>query len=98
MSKEKEIKEEVKKEEPELTEKQKQALKWMQYVSDEVNALLGIFLPISQSGTVGVKYNKHIKAMYESGPEYDEKKADGVEIRLVFDFEKAVDIPKAPAE
>jgi hypothetical protein len=93
MTEEKDIKTE---EMPGLTEEQKSAFVWMQYVSDEVNTLLSIFLPISKAGTVGVKYNKHIKTVYESGPEYDQNKADGVEIRLVFDFEGAVDLPKAP--
>lgn len=91
MTEEKDIKIEEK---PKLTEEQHQALAWMQYVSDEVNTLLAIFLPISKTGTVGVKYNKHVTAVYESGPEYDSDKADGVEIRLVFDFEGAVDMPK----
>lgn len=95
MTEEKEVKTE---EEVELTDEQKSALAWMQYVSDEVNTLLGIFLPISKSGTVGVRYNKHIKTMYESGPEYDPNLADGVEIRLVFDFEGAMPIPKEPTE
>lgn len=86
------------KEEVELTDEQKSALAWMQYVSDEVNTLLSIYLPISKNGTVGVKYNKHIKAMYESGPEYDPNLADGVEIRLVFEFEGAVEMPKESVE
>jgi hypothetical protein len=82
----------------ELTEKQKSALAWMQYVSDQVNMLLVMFLPIAKSGTVGVKYQPHIKARYESGPDYDHTKADGVEIRLVFDFENTIDIPEEPKE
>ncbi len=95
MTDEKDVKTE---EEVELTDDQKSTLAWMQYVSDEVNTLLSIYLPISKNGTVGVKYNKHIKAMYESGPEYDPNLADGVEIRLVFEFEGAVEMPKEPAE
>jgi len=82
----------------ELTDEQKSALAWMQYVSDEVNSLLVMFLPVAKSGTVGVKYNKHIRGQYESGPEYDESKADGVEIRLVFDFEQTMNIPKESDE
>lgn len=95
MTEEKEIKTE---EEPELTDEQRQVLAWMQYVSDEVNTLLAIFLPLSKTGTVGVKYNKHVTAVHETGPEYDLNKADGVEIRLVFDFEGPLEIPKAPKE
>jgi len=95
MTKEKDIKTE---ENPELTDEQKSALAWMQYVSDEVNTLLAMYLPISKNGTVGVKYNKHVRAVYESGPEYDPNKADGVEIRLVFDFEGVIDLPKISEE
>jgi len=89
---------EEKSEKIELTEEQKNALAWMQYVSDEVNSLLIMFLPITKAGTVGVQYKKHIRAMYETGPEYDSTKADGIEIRLVFDFDKTIDIPKEPEE
>ena len=88
--------EEVKEEE--LTEDQERALAWMNYVSEEVNTLLGLFLPLCRSGTVGVRYDKVVKAVYESGPEYDPNKAKGVEIRLVFDFESEVSIPKKPVE
>jgi hypothetical protein len=77
-----------------LTEDEERALAWMNYVSEEVNALLGMFLPLCRSGTVGVVYDKVVKAVYESGPEYDPDKAKGVEIRLVFDFEGIVAIPK----
>ena len=85
---------ELKDEKVELTEEQKSALAWMQYVSDEVNTLLMMFLPIAKNGTVGVKYLPHIKAMYEAGPDYDLTKADGVEVRLVFEFEKTIDMRK----
>jgi hypothetical protein len=80
----------------EVTDEQKQALAWMNYVAEEVSTLLNLYLPISKSGTVGVKYNRAIKTMYESGPEYDPDKASGVEVRLVFEFENVVEIPKEP--
>lgn len=89
---------ETPKEEVEVTDEQKQAIAWMNYVSDEVNTLLGMFLPISKSGTVGVKYNRAVVAVYESGPEYDPNKAESVEIRLVFEFDNIQEIPKPPKE
>ncbi len=75
-----------------------QAVAWMNYVSDEIGTLLGIFLPISKSGTVGVKYNHVVTAVSESGPEYDPNVAESVEIHLVFEFERAQEIPKPPEE
>lgn len=86
------------KKEVEPTDEQKQAVAWMNYVSNEVNTLLGIFLPVSKSGTIGVKYNRAVKAVYESGPEYDPDKARGVEIHVVFDFENIQNIPKPSKE
>jgi len=96
MTDSKEETKDVVEEQEELTEEQQQALRWMAYVRNEVNTLLNIFLPISKSGTVGVKYNNPVVAVYESGPEYDTNSAEGVEIRLVFDFEQKIKIPKEP--
>lgn len=80
------------KEAPELTEKER-AIAWMNYVSDEVNALLALFLPISKEGVVGVKYKPVVVARYESGPQYDTSKTEGVEVRLVFNFEEEMPMP-----
>ncbi len=80
-------------EERELTEEER-AVKWMNYVADEVNALLAIFLPMSKEGVVGMKYKPFVAEILETGPVYDQSKASGVEIRLIFNFEKEVDIPK----
>jgi hypothetical protein len=77
----------------ELTEGER-AVAWMNYVSDEVNALLAIFLPLSKEGVVGIKYMPAVKEMLETGPEHDTSKASGVEIRLVFNFEKDMPTPK----
>lgn len=80
------------KEAPELTEEER-SVAWMNYVSDEVNALLALFLPISKEGVVGVKYKPVVMAQYESGPQHDLSKAEGVEIRLVFNFEEHMPMP-----
>ncbi len=85
-------------EEVELTEDEKKALEWIKYVSREVNTILSIFLPISKEGVVGIKYRPPIKEMYESGPVYDTTKAEGVEVRLVFNFEDVIDMPTEKKE
>lgn len=102
---EKEIQEEVEStketaptEEVELTDDQKQALAWMNYVANEVHTLLDMFLPASKSASVGVLYKKAVTAVYESGPEYDENKAQGVEVRILFDFTNVQNIPKPTEE
>ncbi len=82
----------------ELTEEEKKAFEWIKYVSREVNMLLGIFLPISKEGVVGVKYKHPVKVRYETGPVYDIEKAEGVEIRLVFNFEDVIDMPTEKKE
>jgi len=84
-------------EERELT-KEERALKWMNYVSAEVNALLAMFLPVSKEGVVGVRYKPAVVEVLETGPVYDNSKAEGVEIRLVFNFEEKVSITPSEAE
>lgn len=79
-------------EEKELTEEER-AIKWMNYVGDEVNALLAIFLPISKEGVIGMKYKPVIVETLETGPVYDDTKAEGVEIRLIFNFEEEITTP-----
>jgi hypothetical protein len=67
---------------------------WVKFVRYEVNSCLDNFFPIIKSGNVGIKYSHPVVSEYESGPEYDETKADGVSITIVFDFEKNIDVPK----
>jgi len=98
MTDSKEIQEEVESTEAELTDEQKQALAWMTYVSNEVNTLLEMFLPVSKSSSVGVLYKRAVTAVTESGPEYDLNKAEGVEIRILFDFANVLEIPKPAKE
>jgi len=86
------------KEKVELTEDEKKALEWIKYVSHEVNTILSIFLPISKEGVVGIKYRHPVKETYETGPEYDTEKAEGVEVRLVFNFEDVIDMPTEKKE
>lgn len=67
---------------------------WANWVIDEVNAALRVYLPISKSGNIGVRYNQHVVEEMESGPVYDSNKADGVLISVTFDFETPIDLTK----
>jgi len=79
-------------EQKELTPEER-AIKWMNYVTGEVSALLAVFLPISKEGVVGRKYKPVLIETLETGPVYDNNRAEGVEIRLVFNFEEAIPMP-----
>ncbi len=71
-----------------------EAEEWENYVRHEVNTVLNIFLPISSKGNIGIKYINPIVAEYEAGPEYNDSKAVGVQVRLLFAFDEEIDIPK----
>ena len=59
---------------------------WEEFSRSEINALLDIFLPDTESGNIGIKYIHPVKAKYETHTVYDEDKVSGVEIRVVFKF------------
>jgi len=85
-------------EEKELT-KEEVATEWETYVRNEVNTLLDMYLPIAKNGNIGVKYYKEVQSNSETGPVYDETKAVGVQLHLVFDFAAPVDlVGDEPAE
>ena len=67
-------------------DKELKGTSWEEYARNEVNALLDMFLPDTDAGNIGIKYNHPIKARYETHTEYDEDKVNGVEIRVVFKF------------
>jgi hypothetical protein len=83
-------------EKKELTEEERAevARQWETYVRSEVNALLDIFLPNSVNGNVGIKYANPVRAKYETHTEYDTDKAIGVNINIVFMFDREVNLPK----
>lgn len=70
-------------------------LSWETYVRNEVSALLDIFLPAAINGNVGIRYKKPIISQQPGGTNivYDETKAEAVQVSLVFQFDKAIDIP-----
>ena len=81
-----------------MTEEQfskKETKDWEEFVRSEVTALLDTFLPASINGNVGIRYKKPLISEMPGGvnPIYDESKAEAVQISLVFQFEKPIDIP-----
>ena len=67
---------------------------WMEYVTGEVLSLLRLFLPVSKSGNIGIKYKNPVVATYETHEEIDKTKADAVAFTVVLEFEEPIDIPK----
>ena len=75
-------------EKEELT-KEEAVEQWKEYVRDEVNTYLDSFLEIADKGTIGVKYAFADLNTYEDGSsDPDHKEANGVQLTLVFEFEK----------
>lgn len=66
---------------------------WEDYVRDEINKLLDTFLPVSESGNVGIRYAHPVIEVTESGPSLDDSKAVGVNINLIFTFTKPINTP-----
>ena len=74
------------------TDREKAAKDWEDYVRDEVNTLLNVYLPVSKNGNIGIKYYKDVLQRTESGVRYDETKAVGVQMHIVFEFAQPVDL------
>jgi hypothetical protein len=77
-----------------MSDEQK-ALAWETYVRNGVNSLLDVYLPVSKDGNMGIRYTPHEVEKLESGPVYDNTKADSVLISIVFKFDKPIDLTKA---
>ena len=67
---------------------------WVNYVRNGVNSLLDIYLPAAKDGNIGIRYTPHEVERLETGPVYDETKADAVLVSLVFKFDKPIDLTK----
>jgi hypothetical protein len=67
---------------------------WYNWVRSEVNSVLDIYLPESNSGHINIKYHPHIVERLETGPVYDNSKASGVTISIAFGFDKSIDLTK----
>ena len=73
---------------------EERAIEWEKWVAGEVNAALGVYLPISKTGNIGVKYIEHVIEETEAGPQTDPSRADGVILSVYFEFDKTIDITK----
>lgn len=72
---------------------------WEEWVRSEVNAALNIYLPISKSGNVSVKYSPVITEVSESGEEtYSNNMMNAVLLSLVFEFNEPIDVTKPRGE
>jgi len=65
---------------------------WEDYVHNEVNTLLSIFLPEAVSGNVGVIYSRPVKEVSAKTGEsiVDKNKATAVDIHIVLEFPEAI--------
>ena len=77
---------------------EEKAKTWESYVRNGVNSLLDIYLPVAKSGNIGIRYTPHEVERLETGPVYNETKADAVLVSLVFEFEKPIDLTKLKTE
>lgn len=77
------VKEEIVKITPE-----ERAAAWEAHVRYQVESILDIYLPEAINGNVGVKYVRPVKRVNPrtGKQEFDEKKATGVIVTLMFDF------------
>ena len=71
---------------------------WASWVRSEVNSALDVYLEKSKSGHINVKYYPHIVEQLESGPQTDDTKADGVQLTVILEFEKPIDLQKPRVE
>lgn len=81
----------------EMTSEEK-AEEWAKWVRAEVNSALDVYLPKALSGNISVRYYPHVIEMQESGPVTNDKKADGVLLSIVFEFEEPIDLTKPMVE
>ena len=74
---------------------------WEDYVRDEVNSLLDIFLPTADFGNVGIKYVHPTLNQFEGGEggsQENKEKAIGVRIGIVFSFTEEIDLKQEMEE
>jgi len=66
---------------------------WDGHVKQQVSQLMSTFVPISESGNLGIVYRKTETGRFESGPVYDENLVSGVEIVISLDFSQPIERP-----
>lgn len=81
----------------ELSDEEK-AEAWSKWIRNEVNSALDIYLPMAKEGFIRIQYSPNIVEVLESGPVYHPTEMSAVQISLVFEFEKPVDVTKPRVE
>lgn len=67
---------------------------WESEIRKQVIEFIDNMLVVAKECNMGTRYIKPIKAQYESHAEYDEGKAEGAELRIVFSFVEPIDLSK----
>ena len=73
-----------------MTQEEK-AKAWETWVKDGINGLLNIFLIPAKDCNYNVKYFPHVVQEFEGSVEYDESKADGVLLSVMFTFKEPIE-------
>lgn len=81
-------------EEKQSVTKEESAEMWKKMVRENINNCLDRFLDLSMTGNIGIRYANPVLEVHENGDAIlNEKKSNGVEIRIVFQFENEIDMP-----
>ena len=67
---------------------------WESEIRKQVMEFVDNMLVVAKECNMGTRYVKPVKAQYEGYAEYDDGKAEGAELRLVFKFVEPIDLSK----
>jgi len=67
---------------------------WESEIRKQVMEFVDNMLAVAKECNMGTRYIKSVKAQYEGHAEYDEGKAEGAELRIVFSFVEPIDLSK----
>jgi hypothetical protein len=85
-----EVKEGVLEEVTEMTSEEREVA-WEKWVKDGIDGLIDVFLKPASDCHYNIKYLPHVMEVQESGPVYDDSKADGVVLTVMFKFKEPVE-------
>jgi len=78
----------------EMTDEER-AESWENYVREEVNAILDLYLADASAGNIGIKYgHPEIGTMEDGSKIFDDKKINVVAVTMVLKFGEPVESPK----
>jgi hypothetical protein len=67
---------------------------WEAEVKQRLDEFITNMLSVSKGCNMATLYNKKVKEQFEGHIEYDENKAVGAELRIIFDFVEPIDMTK----